>query len=97
MRSTFQPIPVKLTPPAGLAVDNAVVQFGYVENGGPGQFYCTSRQEKCLATTAAPAAVPFLFPPMAQAGWSPELPAAVREWVYHRDPGDFATNAVLPG
>ena len=62
VRSTFQPIPVKLTPPAGLGVDNAVVQFGYVENGGPGQFYCTSRQEKCLATTAAAAWVPFLFP-----------------------------------
>ena len=62
VRSTFQPIPVKLTPPTGLGVDNAVVQFGYVENGGPGQFYCTSRQEKCLATTAAPAGVPFLFP-----------------------------------
>ena len=62
VRSTFQAMPVKLTPPAGLGVDNAVVQFGYVENGGPGQFYCTSRQEKCLATTAAPAGLPFLFP-----------------------------------
>ena len=62
VRSTFQPIPVKLTPPAGLAVDNAVIQFGYAENGGPGQFYCTSRQEKCLATAATVPAVPFLFP-----------------------------------
>jgi hypothetical protein len=62
VRWTFQPIPVKLTPPAGLAVDNAVIQFGYAENGGPGQFYCTSRQEKCLATAATVPAVQFLFP-----------------------------------
>jgi hypothetical protein len=62
VRSTFQPIPVKLTPPAGLAVDNAVVQFGYAENGSPGQFYCTSRQEKCLATSATVPATPFLYP-----------------------------------
>jgi len=61
VRSTFQPIPVKLTPPAGLAVDNAVIQFGYMENGGLEQFYCTSRQERCLATSATVAAVPFLF------------------------------------
>ena len=61
VRSTFQPIPVKLTPPAGLAVNNAVVQFGYTENGSPGQFNCTSRQEKCLATAATVPAVPFQF------------------------------------
>jgi hypothetical protein len=62
VRSQFQAIPVKLTPPGGLAVDNAVVQFGYGENGGSGQFYCTSRQEKCLATAATVPAVPFVFP-----------------------------------
>jgi hypothetical protein len=61
VRSGFQSIPVKLTPPASLAVDNAVIQFGYSENGSPGQFYCTSRQEKCLATAATVPAVPFLF------------------------------------
>src|SRR5260370_40959638 len=62
VRSTFQSIPVKLTPPVGLRVDNAVVQFGYVENGVPGQFYCTSRQEKCMATTAEPAGGRLLVP-----------------------------------
>ena len=53
---------MKLTAPTGLAVDNATIEFGYSENGDPGQFYCTSRQEKCLATTATVPAVPFLFP-----------------------------------
>jgi hypothetical protein len=61
VRSAFQPTLVKLTPPAGLAVNNATIQFGYAENGSPGQFYCTSRQEKCLATAATVPLVPFLF------------------------------------
>ncbi len=61
-RWTFQPIPVKLSPPRGLAVDNVVIQFGYAENGGSGLFYCTSRQEKCLATAATVPTVPFQFP-----------------------------------
>ncbi len=30
---------MKLTPPSGLVVDNAAIEFGYAENGGPGQFY----------------------------------------------------------
>jgi hypothetical protein len=62
VRSTFQPIPVKLTPPPGLTVDNAVIQFGYAENGSPGSFFCTSRQEMCLATAATIPATPFAFP-----------------------------------
>jgi hypothetical protein len=62
VRWTFQPIPVKLMPPVGLGVNNAVIQFGYAENGSPGNFYCTSRQEKCLATAATVPGVPFQFP-----------------------------------
>jgi hypothetical protein len=61
-RWKYQSIPVKLTPPAGLAVDNAIVQFGYAENGSPSNFYCTSRQEKCLATSSTLPATPFAFP-----------------------------------
>jgi len=60
-RSTFIPVPVKLTPPTGLAVDNVVVQFGYAENGNPSGFYCTSRQEKCMAAAATVPAIPFVF------------------------------------
>ena len=98
VRWSFQPIPVKLTPPAGLAVDNAVVQFGYAENGDPGKFYCSSRQEKCLATAATVPAVPFVFPSEGIGGWKPELrgvPCAER--MYRRNPGGIAANAVLPG
>jgi len=62
IRWTFQPIRVKLTPPPGLGVNNAVIQFGYGENGAPGNFFCTSRQEKCLATAATVPAVPFVYP-----------------------------------
>ena len=79
VRWTFQPIPVKLTPPAGLAVDNAVIEFGYAENGEPGQFYCTSRQEKCLATAATVPAVPFLFPSDGAGGMEPGHRHAMRE------------------
>ena len=51
-----------LNPPSGLGVDNAIVEFGYAENGQPGQFYCTSRRETCLATTESVGDIPFLFP-----------------------------------
>jgi hypothetical protein len=60
-RSTFVPIPVKLTPPPGLAVHNVIVQFGYAENGNPGNFYCTSRQEKCITATVSVGPIPFQY------------------------------------
>ena len=78
VRWTFQPIPVKLTPPPGLTVDNAVIQFGYAENGSPGNFFCTSRQERCLATSAAtfPTAV------TAALSCSVEQPNLVDHWTF---------------
>jgi hypothetical protein len=108
VRSTFQPIPVKLTPSAGLAVDNAVIQFGYAENGGPGQFYCTSRQEMCLAAAATVPAVPFLFPsdgaggaetgvtgvPCAN-GCSVAIPAISQRMLYYRVKYRDASNRTL--
>jgi len=45
-RSDFLKIPVAVSPPAG--TNNAVVQFGYVENGPPGNYFCTSRREACV-------------------------------------------------
>jgi hypothetical protein len=60
VRSTFVPVPVVVVPVGGAT--NAVIQFGYAENGAPDNFYCTSRQEKCMATASTVQAIPFLFP-----------------------------------
>lgn len=42
-------ITVNLVPPAGFPVSSAIVEFGYAENGALTSFYCTSRQETCVA------------------------------------------------
>jgi len=76
VRSRFQPIPVKLSPPPGMGVDNAVVQFGYSENGPPDKYYCTSRQEACLATASSVPVVPFVFPSEGTSGTVAGWPCA---------------------
>jgi hypothetical protein len=52
--SDFVPIKLTLTAPAGLSVDNAIVEFGYAENGsvtaGP---FCTPRAEACVKGSQA--------------------------------------------
>ena len=48
-RTTF--VPVKI-PVAG-GHGTAKVNFGYAEDGKPGSFYCTTRQEGCWANAAA--------------------------------------------
>jgi hypothetical protein len=59
-RTTYVPISVSL--PAVPGVDNAIVEFGYGENGDPGSFYCTARQEACVAQSATiDASQPFYF------------------------------------
>jgi len=50
-----------MTPPATAGVNNAIIQFGYAENGAPGQFYCTSRHEACAVAASSVATVPFQF------------------------------------
>jgi hypothetical protein len=67
-RTTFIPMSLHLSPPDGLGVDNAVVQFGYAENGSPDQFYCTSRHEACLAVAGTVPADPFKFPSDSSSG-----------------------------
>ena len=56
-RSAFLPLPLQLSPPTGLAVTNAIVEFGYQEFNGN----CTTRKEACIADTATIGAVPFQF------------------------------------
>jgi len=55
-------VPVQITLRGGAAANNAVVQFGYAEDGPATAFYCTERQESCVASAAAMnSAVPFYF------------------------------------
>jgi hypothetical protein len=37
-----------LNPPRDLGIDNAIVEFGYRENGPADAHFCTSRQEACV-------------------------------------------------
>lgn len=67
-RSTFVPVALKLSPPAGMTADNVVVEFGYAENGNPDQFFCTTRREKCVATASSVPAIPFRFASEGTAG-----------------------------
>jgi len=50
-RSTFVPVPVPLEPPDDPRIATAVIDFGYLENGDPEQFRCTSRHDVCVAIT----------------------------------------------
>jgi hypothetical protein len=52
VRSSFIPIVVQVSPTRNLNVDNVIVEFGYAENGDPGSYYCTSRQEACVVTVS---------------------------------------------
>ena len=45
----FVPLALQLNPPAGHSINNAVVEFGYAENGNPASgLFCTPRQEACV-------------------------------------------------
>jgi hypothetical protein len=59
-RTSYVPIAVSL--PAASGVATAIVEFGYGENVAPGSFYCTARQEACVAQSATiNASLPFYF------------------------------------
>jgi hypothetical protein len=47
-RTTFVPLTVTAVTRGMTGVDNAILQFGYAENGDPGSYFCTSRQETCV-------------------------------------------------
>ncbi|MEO8592418.1 MAG: hypothetical protein ABI759_03780 [Candidatus Solibacter sp.] len=61
-RSTFMRAPISVTAPQGMRIASAAIEFGYTEQGAPGQHYCTSRREACVATAATVTdANPFSF------------------------------------
>jgi hypothetical protein len=47
-RSDFVPLEVGVTGKAVAGTDNVVMQFGYAENGGAEDYFCTSRREACV-------------------------------------------------
>ena len=64
VRDQFIPMLMYLDPPAGLAVDNAFIEFGYDDS-----FRCTDRNESCVASGATiNTTSPFWF--RSESGWS---------------------------
>lgn len=102
-RGTFVPFPVVVRPPSGLAVNNAVVRFGYQEYGAPGALDCTTRNDACLATGATiPAGnSPFYFASenpsglACASGCAIVIPAISQRILYYQVVYRSAGNAVL--
>ncbi len=101
-RSTFVSLPLKLTPPSGLGVTNALVQFGYQEYNGN----CTTRNEACFAGSPTGNNVPFQFAGENPAGapcaseCTIDIPAVSQRIVYYKVIYRDASNtvrAVTPG
>lgn len=101
-RGTFVPMTVSLKPPAGLGVNNAIVEFGYQEYGAPQSTNCTTRNDTCIATASlVPSGnQPFYFAsenpagaPCA-AGCTISIPAIPQRILYYRVKYR-ANNAVL--
>jgi len=96
-RSAFLPLPVTLSPPAGLGVTNAVVEFGYREFSGN----CTTRNEPCIASTASVGTVPFQFAGENPAGapcastCTIAVPAVSQRILYYKAKYRNATNSVV--
>ncbi|HWB82789.1 MAG TPA: hypothetical protein VG675_01530 [Bryobacteraceae bacterium] len=101
-RSNFIPMTLSLTPPASVNVNNAVVQFGYAENGDPSDFYCTSRRETCMAASGTiNQTAPFSFSsenpggmPCAS-GCQIQIPAIPQRVLYYRVQYRDASNNVV--
>jgi len=89
-RSTFVPITVDIPPQgAGSAI---VVEFGYAENGPSESFFCTSRQEACVAASGSVSqTTPFYFAQSEQysgvpcaSGCTVAIPALSQRVLYYR-------------
>ncbi len=89
-RNTFIPMEVKI-PPRGTGSE-VIVEFGYAENGDAGSFFCTSRQETCVAASSSVAqASPFYFAHSetysgvaCESGCTVAIPALSQRVLYYR-------------
>ena len=103
VRGTFVPMSLTLKPPAGLSVNNAIVEFGYQEYGAPQRIDCTTRNDACIATagTVTQGNQPFYFASENPAGASCAsgctitIPAISQRILYYRVEYRAANNAVL--
>jgi hypothetical protein len=103
MRGNFVPVSLAVKPPAGLGVNNAIVQFGYQEYGAPQAINCTSRNDACLATAGAVASgnQPYYFASenpagaLCAAGCTIAIPAISQRILYYRVMYRAANNSVL--
>lgn len=102
-RGTFVPVSLTLRPPAGLTVNNAIVQFGYQEYGAPQLLNCTTRNDACIATasTVLSGRQPFSFASENHAG-APcssgcivTIPAISQRILYYRIQYRAANNSVI--
>jgi hypothetical protein len=97
------PVALALQPPAGLAVNNAIVEFGYQEYGAPQFIDCTTRNDACIATasTVTPGNQPYYFASENPAGaacgsgCTITVPAISQRILYYRVEYRTASNAVL--
>ncbi len=102
-RGTFVPVMVTAKPTAGLGATNAIVEFGYQENGTPQHLNCTTRNDACLATggTLPPGNQPFYFASENPAGMpcatgcSIAIPAISQRILYYQVKYRSANNTVV--
>jgi hypothetical protein len=88
-RNTF--VPVRIDSPPSRDT-NVVVEFGYAENGSADSFFCTSRQEACVAASSSVnQALPFYYAQSETyrgvrcgSGCTVEIPALSQRVLYYR-------------
>lgn len=91
-RNTFLPVTLTIHPPRTSPAQSAIVEFGYVENGSAANYYCTSRQETCVATgSSVNTSHPFTFeqsegytPAPCATGCTITIPALSGRALYYR-------------
>jgi hypothetical protein len=100
-RNTFIPISLSLTAPSGLSITNAIVEFGYAEDGPPSSYFCTTRQDVCTAEASTVGTIPFYFGSETPAGiacaatCTIELPGISQRAIYYNVQYRNAQNAVV--